>query len=240
MPRIPRYLHALYWNRADLRRTFPDLRGLEGNHFLWWMRDRGWRELEVPRQLVPTENDLEPTNGVTPPQRRGVRVVGYLAAELGIGEAARSMVATLRELGEPHSVVYERNTGNRQREPALVTSPGQDGGADFDINLVCVNADGLEVCLDRYTSRFSRHRRTIGMWAWEVDEFPPWMATSADLVDEIWTYSGFSAEAIRRQVDKPVFRFPLPVVPGPVSSMNRAQLGLPDGFVFLFCFDVPA
>jgi glycosyltransferase involved in cell wall biosynthesis len=63
------------------------------------------------------------------------------------------------------------------------------------------------------------------------------MAESAELVDEIWTYSAFSARAIRRTVDKPVYRFPLPVVPGPVGQKSRAELHLPEGFVFLFSFD---
>jgi glycosyltransferase involved in cell wall biosynthesis len=239
LPRISRYLLALHRSREDVQRAFPDLVGLAGNHYVWWMREMGGAELGIPPELLPSEADLEPPAEPYHPHRQGVRVVGYFAAELGIGELGRSMVAILEELGEPHSVVYERGTANRQQhgdvEPRANRLSEPDG--DFDVNLVCVNADRLPVVLDRLGTNFGRHRRTIGVWAWEVEQFPSWMAGAAALVDEVWAPSAFAAEAIRRAIDKPVHAVPPPVLELPVPARDRRSLGLPDGFVFLFCFD---
>jgi glycosyltransferase involved in cell wall biosynthesis len=75
------------------------------------------------------------------------------------------------------------------------------------------------------------------MWSWEVEEFPAWMAASQELVDEVWTPSAHASRAIRVAIDKPVHTFPNPVVDRPSSGRGRADLGLPDGFLFLFSFD---
>jgi glycosyltransferase involved in cell wall biosynthesis len=149
------------------------------------------------------------------------------------------MVAALDALGEPHSVDVERGTANRQRHGGVadrVDAP-RGRGDDFDVNLVCVNADRVAVAMDRLGGNFTRHRHTIGMWAWEVEEFPQWMAGAQALVDEVWTPSAHSSRAIRRAIDKPVHTFPPPVVAHPRSARDRSSLGIPDGFVFLFCFD---
>lgn len=58
------------------------------------------------------------------------------------------------------------------------------------------------------------------------------------LVDEVWAISEFSRRAIAAATEKPVFAFPLPVVaPQARPGLDRATLGLPGGFLFLFCFD---
>jgi SAM-dependent methyltransferase len=57
-------------------------------------------------------------------------------------------------------------------------------------------------------------------------------------VDEVWAISEFSRRAIAAATKKPVFAFPLPVAaPRPRRGFDRSGLGLPDGFLFLFCFD---
>jgi glycosyltransferase involved in cell wall biosynthesis len=236
-PRIPRYLYALYLTRPDLQQFFPDLTGEGGNHFLWWAREKGERELGLPAELLPSQDDLYPDYDPYPkPTAPGVRLVGYFAAELGVGEAGRSMAAALRAAGEPFWPISERQTWNRQRDPELADA-SEAAPDDGDLNLVCVNADRLPTVLDRLGPQFGWHRYRIGMWAWEVERFPDVYVPAADLVDEVWTYSRHAAEALRAAIAKPVHTVPLPVVERPPAPRSRSELGLPDGFVFLFCFD---
>ncbi len=64
------------------------------------------------------------------------------------------------------------------------------------------------------------------------------MAKSAELVDEIWTASRHSAEAIRRKVAKPVHVVPPavdPPAPAPLPAGPAAAGG--EGPLFLTCFD---
>src|SRR5207237_151751 len=76
-----------------------------------------------------------------------------------------------------------------------------------------------------------------GLWAWEVEELPAAMAASERHFDEVWGISNFTAAALTRSLTKPVRAFPLPVVVPEVRSRTRAELGMPEGFLFLFCFD---
>jgi glycosyltransferase involved in cell wall biosynthesis len=57
------------------------------------------------------------------------------------------------------------------------------------------------------------------------------------LLDEIWTGSAHVAESIRAISPVPVTNVTLPVDPGVVPVISRADLGLPDGFLFFYMFD---
>jgi glycosyltransferase involved in cell wall biosynthesis len=235
-PRVPRYLHALWDERPDLRAGFPELTGPAGNHFLWWVRDAGHASLGLPPELIPRAEEIDTEPVPSGPLRPGVTVVGYLAAELGVGEAGRGIADVLVAAGEEVVLVTEAGTSSRQRHGSGPTAGTGDGTA-LDVNLVAVNADRLPAVLDRLRPSFTAGRRTIGMWAWELEEFPSAFARSAELVDEVWAISRHAADAIARAVDVPVHCVPPPVVDRVPAPRTRAQLGLPDGFLFLFCFD---
>ncbi|MGH2740560.1 MAG: FkbM family methyltransferase, partial [Actinomycetota bacterium] len=74
-------------------------------------------------------------------------------------------------------------------------------------------------------------------WSWEVDAFPAEMALAASHVDEIWAPSEHAAASIRAAVDVPVYSFPHPVLVETGPEISRDDLELPEGFLFLFCFD---
>src|SRR5258708_9760885 len=63
------------------------------------------------------------------------------------------------------------------------------------------------------------------------------MAASERHLDEVWGISSFTAAALTRHLTKPVHAFPLPVIVPEVRRRTRAELEMPDGFLFLFCFD---
>ena len=179
---------------------------------------------------------------VRPAERpAGVRLVGYLDAELGMGELGRGVLSVLRAAGEPVVTATETVTLSRRRHDAGVRD-GEDRRStrdpdDADVNLVCVNADRLPMVIDRLGTAFTSDRYTIGVWAWEVEEFPPHLRGSGGLVDEVWTCSAHARDAIAAGVDVPVHRVPPPVLPRPSVARPRHELGLPEGFTFLFCFD---
>jgi glycosyltransferase involved in cell wall biosynthesis len=164
----------------------------------------------------------------------GVNVAGYVRAELGVGEAARLMVSALKSGGIPYSVVPFDRTSNRQESE--FDDYGTEG-VDHPVNLICVNADQLPHFARTVGAGFFRNRYSIGFWFWEVEDFPETMHLGAELVDEIWVASRHAERAIGRAVETPVFCCPLPVVPVEPPSLTRAELGLPEGFLFLFTFD---
>jgi glycosyltransferase involved in cell wall biosynthesis len=165
----------------------------------------------------------------------GINVFGYVFAESGTGEHTRLLVDAIRCAGIPTAVIPYTRTGLRQnhRFDGHTTS-----NPIYDVNIIGINADQLPTFVRDMGQDILRGRYTIGLWAWEVDEFPTRFAASEVYVDEVWSNSYHSGFAIARAVRKPVHPFPLPIkAPIPGVAPGLSSLGLPDAFFFLFCFD---
>jgi glycosyltransferase involved in cell wall biosynthesis len=224
---VTRYLRAVHADRPPLQVEFRDLDGPGGRALLWWALTHGVKNGDVLPRLVEPET----IDGVrTAP---GVNIAGYMRAESGVGEAGRLLVAALDAADVPRSIVTYDNT--RARQQATAPEDGEATG-QYDIDIVCVNADQLHHFLED-TGRGSRNGHLVGVWAWEVDVLPDWMGRAGSLVDEIWTYSAHAAHAIRAATDTPVHVVPPPILRPDSRPLSRAELGLPEGFVFLFAFD---
>ena len=121
--------------------------------------------------------------------------MGYLRAELGVGEAARLTTAVLSAAREPLATFTWTETESRQQ----YESPPDSSEAPYDINLLCVNADMAPAARAWLGPQFFADRYTVGAWAWEVEEFPRAQWTGFDYVDEIWANSEFAAAAMCRK-----------------------------------------
>jgi glycosyltransferase involved in cell wall biosynthesis/GT2 family glycosyltransferase len=234
-PGVPVYLGEIWSERADLRIAFPRIDSVDAERFLDWVRTQGVREHHIPPLLIPPA-----TPAVRAPAARGtkltpgVNVYGYAFAESGTGQIVRSVVAALAAEGIPYAVVPFTRTISRQQRPF------RDLGTvapSFDTNLICVNADQVPLFFESMRAQLLPGTRNIGLWAWEVEDLPAAMAGSERHLDEVWGISSFTAAALARCLTKPVRAFPLPVVVPEVRRRSRAELGMPDGFLFLFCFD---
>ncbi len=241
-PRVSRYLASLWRDRPDLRSVYPRLDEPEG--LLMWARVYGQTDAGMPSELIPDDDAVAPPpeslasiraeRGLPSPRPFGVNVVGHFAAESGVGESARLVVSVLRAGRIPHELVGYVQTVARQGDPF---GGHESNEATHDVNIVCINADELTPFVHGPGRTLFDGRPTVGLWMWEVDEFPASMAAAARYVDEVWMGSQHSAEAVRGAVDVPVFTFPLPVVPLDAPILSRAELNLPaDAFVFLFAF----
>lgn len=233
---VSRYLYALYTERVDLQAAFPDLRGPDAERYLNWVVIDGRAEPPIPAVFLPDPLRLSSfgNNEPVPVQAEGLNVAGYVNAELGVGEAARLLIESVRAAAIPYSVVPHMTQWSRQR---IAFDHWGNREPIYDVNLVCVNADQLPSFVEAGGRRIWNGRYRIAYWWWEVDEFPAEMAAAAELVDEVWVGSAHAARAISRAIAKPVLVVPLPIVAPPQSAITRAELGIPEGFTFLFSFD---
>jgi glycosyltransferase involved in cell wall biosynthesis len=170
----------------------------------------------------------------SPPSALGVNVFGYFYAESGVGEHSRQLVETIRQAGIPYAAIPYTRTLTRQQHPF---ADPHIGDPIYPIDILSINADELPHFAAEAGESFLESRYNIGLWAWEIEEFPTLMARSQKHLDEIWANSTFAAAAIRTKVDVPVYAFPLPVSVPQLDRADREELGLRDGFAFLFCFD---
>jgi len=224
---VSRYLYEIYRRRPDLQVHFPDLAAGGASGFLDWVRRNGAGEVGVPAELVPARR---PRPSAPEP---GINVAGYFEAELGVGEAARQLLAGVAAAGEPHATVPFARTVSRQQAGfgAVAQEPR------YDVNVICVNADQLPVFAAERGAEFFRDRYNIGLWFWETADLPPSMQGAFDYVDEVWTASDHVRAAVAKVSPRPVFEIPLPAVFKPPPALSRSELSLPEGFLFLFTFD---
>lgn len=239
--RVTRYLMALHASRVDLQAVFADIDGDGFAHFAEWsLHEVGQGRLDQ-RLAIAAPVAAEAARAAADPRTAqpevlapGIRIAGYLRAETGVGELGRLAALTAAHAGIVTSTYVDSHSVSRQAHPYTPTD-----GPSLDVNLVCVNADELPHFARRVGPRFFADRYTIGLWAWELEEFPRRFDASFAYLDEIWGISEFTRDAIAAVSPKPVYAFPLPIVePAPAPGAGRAELGLPEQFMFLFCFDM--
>ncbi|WP_309134383.1 glycosyltransferase family 4 protein [Cellulomonas sp.] len=235
--RLGRYLGALLETRPDLRAAFPSLPGEHLQHFLDWALEYGVHEDYDPDLLRTAVEAVQVPAGVAAEDRpRGVNLVGYLDGELGIGESARLMRSALEAAGVPTApVAVDRHLVS----PSRTTVPTERPTQLYDTTLVCVNAD-LTPSVAATVPHVLAAGRTVGMWYWELEAFPPGMGASADRLDEVWVATDFIHDAVEPHVDVPVrvVTPPLPQAYEDAPVLDRAELGLPPDRPFvLFSFD---
>ncbi|MEQ1702300.1 MAG: FkbM family methyltransferase, partial [Ilumatobacteraceae bacterium] len=168
---------AIYEERVDLQVVFPDHLGTNAAALRRWLDTdayplslraevaAGTRLADHPtahrRRAVPAA-DREPV---------GINVVGYHAAELGVGEAARRMTLAIDHVGLPHHHVGVPAAGARHQQ-ALSYTP--DRQLQFRDSLYCVNADETVRVTNslEHPARQRSDAHRFGLWFWELAEFP--------------------------------------------------------------------
>ena len=229
--------YSLYLARADISFTFPAIHAADAYRYRDWL-DIDQHALQVRQQIGAPSRAR--TARTVPADRRdtsGWNVVGYHAAEHGMGESGRRIAMAVRHLGLPTHVVGVHAAGARHQHRLQHTADSELRHRD---TIYCVNADETERVVSVLEHRHHRRddARRIGLWFWEVSVLPPEHARAAALLDEVWVTSEFTREVVTAAADVPVRVVPLPVTPiAQPTSFRREHLGLPDGTLFTFSFD---
>jgi glycosyltransferase involved in cell wall biosynthesis len=240
-PEISRYLIAIHDSRTDLQKAFPDATGTDAQALCDWALSYGSSEETIDARLLPrARQDAADRKNVATPQEASadsapvVTVTGYFYAELGLGEAARLLLTALDSTSARYIAVSCRDTESRQGHPFKEQAVG---GVHSDVNIICINADQIPRFARKAGPEFFRDRHTVGIWFWEVEDFPA-AHPGFEFVDEIWVASDYIQKTLQKNSPKPVFCFPLPIpVREGTPAISKAELGLPETFVFLFSFD---
>ena len=239
---IPRLFQEIYRRHPTVRAAFPHPELLDFERFRAWANGVGSQEHKVPRAVV----DLAFGAGCWPRQATpdwaprgrlhpGFLVAGYLDSAVGVGEAARRALHAMESAGLPCGSFSFGLTLSPRIEREAPSPPPR---SDLNTSVVWVNADELPNFLRAVGPTFFDGRYTIGHWVWETESLPESMADMDQFVDEIWTPSEYCRRAIQRTIDKPVLTVPHVITAPAVNPARRRQeLGLPEGFVFLFVFD---
>jgi glycosyltransferase involved in cell wall biosynthesis len=193
-----------------------------------------------PWVLLPVGDDTfdapPASNGRAPSDPSfGVNLVGYLRAELGVAEVARQLIGALDTQEVPVlPIAIDAGTSRQQHAFGAV----ERFAHPYAVNLLCVNADQTPQVAAKAGADFFAGRYTIGLWWWEVSDFPDYFRSAFDAVDEVWAGSAFVADTLRAVSPKPVVQIPMPVTLPADVAPDRAHFGFADDEVtFLYVFD---
>jgi glycosyltransferase involved in cell wall biosynthesis len=167
----------------------------------------------------------------------GANLIGWPRLEIGCGEYLREVVRAFSTVGVPFGI---RNVSEIPE-----SAPGDDSVSSYIVsdcpyktNLFAVNADNMIGVCNQLGFETVRDGFNIGMWAWELSEFPEAWRNEMSVLDEIWASSGFTQQCIARKSSVPVVYLPHPVTISPDGGLRAADFGIPENrFVFLFQFD---
>jgi len=235
---LPRYLEVIWQVRPDLQQQMPEVNKGDLAQLHRWVRNSGPREYPMLALLgcLPLAAEVGPPWHAARASEHGVNLVGYLNAELGVGESARLTAAALRATGVDVATVATKRTLSRQQ--VAFTS---DNVARYDTIVMGVNADQTGAVQADLGAAFMADRYVIGQWYWELESFPREFHPAFSLVDEVWAASQFICDAVAKEAPPNVKVMHLPIaLSTPVfdPAMTRKVLGLPDGFMFLFSWDM--
>jgi glycosyltransferase involved in cell wall biosynthesis len=232
---LSRILFSIWKTRPDLKRRYPDATGTEAQDLLQWASTHGVYEKVISDKLL-TVGDLTADSYPNVKSKKiGINIAGYLQGELGLGQSARLIQKSAINTGLPTTNLNSNRSLSRQGE--LLTSTGSQ--VIYPLTIAIVNADHFKFWIDDIDPKRISHSTIIGVWAWEIEDFPEVMHTAFDLVDEVWAVSQFVKDAISKHSKKKVLVFPTPIIaPDLNETLDRSAIGLPAGVDFnLFIFD---
>ncbi len=131
-------------------------------HWAWRLLPRDWRRDAMAG--VAARLAVRPAR-VPPPHSHGVVIAGDVAGANGLAESARILHHVVAAHGFARGFIP-------LGLPSMVPRAHAPVPADAAL-IAVVNAPILPVGLLRYPKSFLRHRRVIGLWAWELPVVPP-------------------------------------------------------------------
>ncbi len=173
---------------------------------------------------------------IQPQRQLGLNIVGYVCAESGVGEAARSSARSAFHSGIRTAIIdFRQECHSRMGEEKPKST---SDGIDNAITLLHINADQMMEQASLLADGFLSPGYNIGFWMWETTDFPDKWIPAFEHLDEVWVASTFCLETIGRKAPVPMVRIPLCVEPETPALLSRDELGLPrNGFLFLAMAD---
>ncbi len=203
----PRYGHALWLTRPDLRNRFADIHGDGAADFAGWMREADEIPLPIAQAVRLPAPPPDPPTTLTP----GIRVVGLLHADRTDAEVGRRVLAAAHRAGIPAAATAI----TRLAGPGMNDVDAGDDGAQ-SLNVIAMPVGRISEASHYLGAAGRAGRRTAAIVS--MDEWAaPIHAEDIAVVDEFWALSSTGAALLRAQPGCPSVY----VMPPAPSSVPR-------------------
>ena len=169
----------------------------------------------------------------------GINIVGFMRTTKGIAEAARSSIHALDAVNIPYTIIdYEFGIPASQQTETLPQSQNRKD-FHFNVNLIHVNPPQLPYLWNTFGKSKLTKRYNIGVWYWELPNFPEEWSFAFDLMDEVWVATQFVLNSVSVKSSVPVVKIPPCIHVVYDHTINELDFNLPDDrFLFLCAYDV--
>lgn len=170
-------------------------------------------------------------------QKFGINLIGFSHGELGIGEDIRHVATALDLQGIPVCIL-DFAPGKNISQAEHSADRYLSSEPKYGMNIFCLTGiETVRYACERGLSALDG-RYNIGLWPWELPDWPENCRHAYSFVDELWGISNHTAHAHRHAAPRPVLTMGLPVELGPVGPQDRKHFGLPkDAYLYAFAFD---
>lgn len=177
-----------------------------------------------------------PAPGPEPGYAKGINIIGFIRAEMGIGESSRLAARAATAADVPFGVLNFPKTSIRMEDRSWAHK--EIANPEYAVNVIHTNADTMRSVHHYFGEDLFNRRFNIGYWHWELPDFPDDFCDGFNFVSEIWAPSNFVVESIAKKSPVPVVRIPHGVEVNPPADIGRATFGLPDDkFLFFSMYD---
>jgi glycosyltransferase involved in cell wall biosynthesis len=195
---------------------------------------------QIKRKLLKSAFPIEQKNKSTKLhiEGKGINLVGYARAEMGIGESCRIAAKSLTAGELSFGIINFKGTNSARMSDTSWTHKEIEEPF-FDVNVFHINAEQMMEIYAHYGNRIFNNRYNIGFWHWELPDFPDRWKESFSLVDEVWAPSTFVVETLSIKSPVPVIRIPHAIEVKIEQVRDRNYFNLPENkFLFLTMYDV--
>ena len=170
-------------------------------------------------------------------RRSGVLLIGYVEANLGLGQGFRNNIRAVELSGLPFGI-YPFGKGVETRRIGSFKPDRYDLTHAYEVNVIQLVHDQLPVLLQTIDSRLTRRSYNVLSTFWELPKAPEIWGPKLAGIQEIWTPNEYVANAFREIFHGPVVVMPHAVDIGEGPYPARDTLGMErDRFYFMFSFD---
>jgi glycosyltransferase involved in cell wall biosynthesis len=204
------------------------------------LKARRKKRSPVPPQAAVVEAVPPPAAppSVGPGNAPGINLIGFIRAEIGLGESARLAARAIQTTDVPFGILdFPLNVASRMDDMTWAHKETQHPA--YNTNILHMNGDSLLHAQMHFGQELFQGRYNIGFWHWELPDFPDENLPGFDLVNEVWVPTSFVHETVSKKSPVPVVRIPHGIEVEVSPDINRDTFGLPSNqFLFYMMYDV--
>ena len=193
------------------------------------------RALEMGR--ATTERSIRPFVHHTAPKPRSALLIGYIDAQLGLGQSLRGLALAMSQSAVRFSI-YPFGVGVEGRRSAAYMPERYDTVNAHAVNIIEVTPDELPTVFRHVSRRHFDRSYNILRTYWELSHAPEAWRPHLGTIDEIWAPNAFVALSFQAIFERPITIVPPCIDLPPREPDGHRHFGLDTRrFYFLFSFD---